>query len=88
VTNSPEKILEIAPPDGWQAVFVSRDYTSFVDFREEELDQWELHEGRIWGKFSRPECERPSPEAESSLVTKTEGRPRGRYSMGEGGGNR
>ena len=42
-----------------------------------------MTEERILGKFSRPQCERPSRSAESSLVTKTEA-PSEVFLWGEG----
>lgn len=53
---------------------------------ELEASLRELEE-RILGKFSRPECERPSRRLPNSLVTKTKA-PLENILWGEGGGDR
>ncbi len=51
-----------------------------------------ISEGRILGKFFRPRRERPSPGAESALVTKTwaplSGNTPREYALWGGGGDR
>jgi hypothetical protein len=46
-----------------------------------------IDEERNFGKFSHPERKRPAAGAKNSLVTKTEGGPRG-YPSWEGEGSR